>query len=174
MRPLLAMLLAVLLVSPDLAARDIHDWNNVRKLKHGTTVVVDLTNGDEYWGRIESVQENSLTLAVPDHTVAQASWVHTLDRAAIRQVVRSRGPVYLPDPRRWMIVGAVAGGAAGVTTGAIEDTQKRNQGRWLLGGVFGSMLGAMGGLVTAGCIAVVQLPRGMAQRDKVVYEAVTH
>lgn len=68
-----------------------------------------------------------------------------------------------------MTIGAVAGGAIGVGTGAIGDAKHGNNGRWLVDGFAGAVLGFFASCAVLAGVAVVhaaQLPR----HTKVIYE----
>jgi len=170
MRRTLAILLIALFFVPGLPARGQYDWNNVTKLKHGTRVAITLWNGDDLSGRIDSVGDASLRLAVPDPTNPQGSWIHTIDRTGIQRIVRVVPPPKLPDPAKAAVVGAVAGGAIGVTSGAISDAKNGYQGRWVLGGFFGALGGATVGVMTAAVIGIAQFPSALAHHTTLIYE----
>ncbi|HEV2206029.1 MAG TPA: hypothetical protein VGR36_05790 [Candidatus Acidoferrales bacterium] len=173
MRRVLTALLVALLLCPDLPARDVHQWRNVQKLKRGTPVQVVLWNGTDVYGRIHSVSANGIEVSVPDSVTAKSNWIQAVHRPSVREVVRRSGQMYLPDPHRWMIAGAVAGAAGGVASGAISDARHGYQGRWLFGGLIGSFGGAMLGVMSAAVVAIVQLPAAIAHRQRVIFEAQT-
>ena len=166
MRRTFTVLLIVLLLVPELPARGKGDWENVKKLKSGTTIEIFLWSGESLHGEIDAVTDTGLQLAPPYRH--QAGALHEVDRKTIRSIVRFREP-YLPDSRRWMITGAVAGGAVGVAAGAIGDIRRRGNYHWIEGAFGGTVLGF---LVSCGALAAVgafDIGR-LARRRKVVYE----
>jgi hypothetical protein len=131
MRRTLAVLLTVLLFVLELPARTNRDWTKVETLKPGSAVLVMLWSGEDLTGRFSSATNSALVLTLTG-TIGSP---RTIDRANIRRVVRIRRPS-LPDPGKWMIVGAVAGGAIGATSGAIRDANHhQNNGGWFIGGL---------------------------------------
>jgi hypothetical protein len=166
MRRTLATLLIALLLALELPARSNRDWESVKKLKPGTTVEILLWSGQYLSGKIDAVTDAGLQLAPPGRH--QAGWLHEVDRASIRRIVRIHHP-YLPDSRRWMLTGALAGGAVGVTAGAVADIRHGGNYHWFEGALGGAGLGFLvscAALATVGTADVAQLPR----HRKVVYE----
>jgi hypothetical protein len=166
MRRTLTALLVVLLLALELPARSNRDWENVKKLKPGTTVEILLWSGQVLSGEIDSVTDAGLQLAPPGRH--QAGLLHEVDRAAIRRIVRLHHP-YLPDSRRWMLTGALAGGAVGVTAGAVADIRHGGNYHWFEGALGGAALGFLvscAGLAAVGTVDVARL----ANHRKVVYE----
>jgi hypothetical protein len=143
-RRTLAVLFTVLLFSPHLPARTHHDWANVEKLRPGTEVRILLWSGGNLSGHVYNVSQSGLQLASCFPPQTSGSWLHTIDRATIRKIVSNSEPK-LPDPGKWMAVGAVAGGLVGVTTGGFN----RN------GESYNGFTGALGG---AGMGAFAALP----------------
>jgi hypothetical protein len=167
-RTLIALLIALLLV-PDLPARGNHDWDNVKKIKPGTTLEIQLKSGDQFYGELDQVSDSGLRIYAADNNSAQTNWQHDLDRKQIRRIVRFRRSSHLPNPTRWMAIGAVAGGAIGVGAGAIGDAKHGNNGRWLVDGFAGALLGFFASCAVLAGVAVVhaaQLPR----HTRVIYE----
>src|ERR1700730_9410752 len=109
MRRRLAAMLIVLLLVPELPARNNRGWENVKKLKRGTSVEILLWSGENLSGAIDGVSDAGIQLAMDDASAAQVGWLRDFDRARIRRVVRVREH-NLPDSRRWMAIGAVTGG----------------------------------------------------------------
>ena len=166
MRRTIAALMIVLLLAPELPARSSRDWENVKKLKPGATVEILLWNGQNLSGEIDAVTDTGLQLAPPDRH--QAGLLHEVGRTTIRRIVRLREP-YLPDGRRWMVTGAVAGGAIGLTAGAVADVRHGGNYHWFEGAFGGAGLGFLvscAGLAAVGAVDVGRL----ARRRKVVYE----
>jgi hypothetical protein len=167
MRTILAALLIVLLSAPDLPARGNGDWENVKKLKPGTTVEVFLWSGDRLRGEIDSVSDAKLQIATMDRSAAQTNWRRDLDRTGVRKIVRFHYAQPL-DPRKWMIGGAVAGGAVGLGTGVATDINQHQKYHWFEGALAGALLGFCAGLVA---LAVADGAR-LGRRRQVVYEDV--
>jgi outer membrane usher protein FimD/PapC len=167
-RQILAILLAALLAAPAVPARDAHDWANVKKLNPGTPVRVLLWSGESLGGELDAVSDSTLRLSVADRSAPQTGWSRTLDRASIHRVSRARhnDP---PNPKRWLIGGTVAGGAAGIAVGAAQDANRGTTGRWLLGGFAGAVLGFLAAVAAVGTVAIVKTARNASQ-VRVIYE----
>ncbi|HKN59775.1 MAG TPA: hypothetical protein VJW93_01260 [Candidatus Acidoferrales bacterium] len=170
MRRTLTALLIVLLLAPEVPARGNRGWQNVKKLKPDTPVLISLWSGENLRGLIDNVSDTGLRLAVPDRTNSQVSWERTVDRATIHKIVRLRDLPNLPDRHKWMVAGAVAGATLGVTTGAISDAKEGYQGGWIIGGLAGGLFGAMAGNVAAGLVGIGEATPALLRRRKVVYE----
>jgi outer membrane lipoprotein SlyB len=168
MRRTLATLLIVLLFAPELPARSNRDWENVKKLKHGTSVQILLWSGENLSGEIDAVSDAGLRLSIPDRSVRGASWLREADRASIRMIVRVRHH-HLPDPHRWMRVGTVAGTAIGATAGAVADVKQGDNYHWLEGAFGGALAGFAVSDMALGAVAIVDSARTLSGR-KVVYE----
>jgi len=166
MRRTLATLLIILLLAPELPARSNRDWENVKKLKPGTTVEILLWSGQYLNGEVDAVTDVGLQLAPPGRH--QAGSLHEVDRTTIRRIVRLRHP-YLPDSRRWMLTGALAGGAVGVTAGGVADIRHGGNYHWFEGALGGAGLGFLVACAALAAIATVDVAR-LADRHKVVYE----
>ena len=162
MRRTLAVLLAVLWLANDLPAQSKHDWNNLQKLKPFTELRVMLWNGEILTGRLFTVSNSELRLTSPDAT----SSPRDLARHSIRKVIRTRQHK-LPDPAKWMITGAIAGGAIGATSGAIHDaTHHENNFSWFTGGLAGAALGFFVSCAALAGVGAVEL----FHHESVVYE----
>lgn len=171
MRHSLATTFVLLLLCPGVLARDIHNWGNVTKLKRGTPVLLVLRSGRDVTGQIESLTDSTVQLGVPDSDNYQAGWIQTIERTAIRKVVRMRRPLYYPDTQHWIVAGALVGGSAGVASGAISDIRHGNQARWLIGGFVGSFAGASLGGAAAIVVVLAQIPGALLGRNKLIFEA---
>jgi hypothetical protein len=171
MRRTLAAVLVILLFVPTLPARSDHDWQNAEKLKRGTTVEVLLSSGENIRGEVEGVSDTGMQIAAVGGNVdLRVGWLRDVDRASVRRIVRIRQTKF-PDARRWMIIGAVAGGAIGVTTRAVGDIEHGNNGRWILGGLGGAGLGFLvscAALAAVGTVEAAQVPR----HRQIVYESI--
>jgi hypothetical protein len=163
---MLATLLIILLFAPELPARGSHDWDDVKKLKRGTVVEISLWSGDYLRGDVESVSDSKLQIATTDPSAAQTNWLRDLDRNAVRKIVRP-SDAQLHDPRRWMIGGAVAGGAVGLGIGVHTDINQHQKYQWFEGAFAGAVLGFVAGLVALAVADTAQL----GHRHQVVYEA---
>ena len=163
MRRALAILLSVAVFAPHLSAQSTRSWENVEKLKPGTPLRILLWNGEQISGKVDGTSETELRLIMRD---SERTIDRTIDRSEIRRIVRIRHGD-LPDPDRWMIRGALIGGAIGVTQGAIRDsTHHSNQGSWLTGGLAGAVLGFFASCAALTGVGVVAL----VHHDTVVYE----
>ena len=169
MRRTLTTMLIVLLFVPELPARSNHDWHKVKNLKSGTTVEVLLSSGENISGEVGGVSDTGMQIAATSGNVdPRVGWLRDVDRASVRRIVRFRR-TNLPDQRRWMIAGAVAGGAVGVTVGAVGDIRHGDNGRWLLGGLGGAGLGFLVSCAALAAVATVEVAR-IPGRRQVVYE----
>ncbi len=165
---ILVTTVTVLLFSPELFARDKHSWEQVEKLKPGSSVLVSLWNGDILSGHVVGVSSTGLRLSSfypPGPGISQEP---KIDRAAIKRVVLLRGNK-LPDPGTWMLAGTLIGGGVGVTAGAIQDATGRNNGNWVTGGLRGAAAGFLGSCVVLTGVGATALVR----HNKVVYESKT-
>jgi hypothetical protein len=169
MRRTLTAVLVVLMFVPTLPARNNNDWQNAEKLKRGTTVEVLLSSGENIRGEVADVSDTGMQIATEGgNTDPRVGWLRDVDRASVRRIVRIRQSKF-PDSRRWMIAGAVAGGAVGVTTGAVQDAEHGNNGRWILGGFAGAVGGFFVACVALAAVATVQVAQRPTHRQ-VVYE----
>src|SRR3984885_6262015 len=135
MRRMLVAVLVSLLLVPTLPARSKRDW---KKLKAGAAVEVSLWTGESLSGEVESVSDTGMQVAaVGGNIYPRVGWLRDFDRRNIRSVARGREHS-LPDSKKWMIAGTLAGGAIGVTTGAVRDAEHGNNGRWIVGGFAGA------------------------------------
>jgi len=168
MRRTLTAVLIVLLFAREVPARNNHNWENVEKLKHGTTVRVLLWSGEELSGEVDAVSNVGLQLATVGSSGPGVGRLRHIDRTSIRRIVRIRKP-NLPDPKRWMIRSAVAGGAIGLTAGAVSDIKHGDNYHRFGGALGGAELGffaSCAALTAVGAVDLAQAVRG----EKVVYE----
>lgn len=157
---------AVLMLTSGLHARDKHNWENVGKLKPGSSVLVVLWKGDTLSGRLVDVSSSGLRLSSSYPPPPGTSPTFRIERNTIKTIVLLRNR-RLPNPGRWMLTGALVGGGVGVTAGAIRDATDRNNGRWLTGGLAGAGVGFLGSCAVLTGVGVAALLR----HNKVVYEA---
>ena len=68
-----------------------------------------------------------------------------------------------------MIAGAAAGGAAGVGVGIARDAKYGNNGRWVVDGFAGAVLGFFGSCVALAGVAAFHLTQSPGHH-KVIYE----
>jgi hypothetical protein len=169
MRRMLVAVLVSLLLIPTLPARSKRDWENVKKLKIGAAVEVSLWTGESLSGEVESVSDTGMQVAAVGGNIdPRVGWLRDFDRRNIRSVARVREHS-LPDSKKWMIAGTLAGGAIGVTTGAVRDAEHGNNGRWIVGGFAGAVLGFGVSCAALGAVALVDTTRGLHRRE-IVYE----
>jgi len=169
MRRSLTALLIVLLLAPEISARNNSDWENVRKLKQGTYVEISLWSGENLSGKIQDVNNTGLQVATADRSGPGVGWLRDVDRASVRTIVRFRRP-YVPDGKRWMVTGAAGGALIGVAVGAVSDAEHGNNSRWLLSGLGGAGLGLLASFVALAAVGAVDTAQGIHRRS-VVYEA---
>ena len=167
-RTLIALLVALLMV-PDLPARTNHDWDNVKKIKPGTILEIQLKSGDHVYGELDQVSDSALRIYAADNNSAQTNWQRDLDRKQIQRIVRFRRSSDLPNPAHWMAIGTVAGGAIGVGAGAIGDAKHGNNGRWLVDGFAGAVLGFFASCAVSAGVAVVHAAQ-LPHHTNVIYE----
>jgi hypothetical protein len=168
MRRTLTAVLIVLLVARELPARSNHNWENVKKLKSGSTVRVLLWSGEELSGAVDGVSNVGLQLATVGSNGPGVGWLRNIDRTSIRRIVRIRKS-NLPNPQRWMIRGAVAGGAIGLTAGAVSDIKHGDNYHWFEGTLGGAGLGFFASCAALLAVGTVSLAQGV-RGQKVVYE----
>lgn len=168
MRRTLIAVLIVLLLARELPARSYHNWENVKKLKPGTPVRVWLWSGEHLSGAVDAVSNVGLQLAMAGSNGPGVGWLHDIDRTSIRRVVRIRKS-NLPDPKRWMIRSAVAGGAIGLTAGAVSDIKHGDNYHWFEGGLGGTGLGFFASCAALLVVGTADLAQGV-RGERVVYE----
>ena len=164
-----ACLFAALFLATYLPARTHNDWQNVKKLKSGTPVSILLWSGDAIHGRVNAVDDTGLRIVAFDRTNSGIDSPLDVNRATVSRIVRIRQP-HLPDPGRWMIMGALVGGVIGVTSGAIYDGTHHANGRWLTGGMAGAGLGFFASCASLAAVGAVDVGTLVFHHDKVVYE----
>jgi len=173
MRRMLVPVLISLLLVPTLPARSKRDWENVKKLKTGAAVEVSLWTGESLSGEVEGVSDTGMQIAAVGGNInPRVGWLRDFDRGNIRSVARWREH-NLPSSKRWLIAGTLAGGAIGVTQGAVRDAEHGNNGRWIVGGFAGAVLGFVASCAALGVVAVVDTTRGLHRRE-IVYEDQGH
>lgn len=168
MRRVLTALLVVLLLCPDLPARDIHKWQNVEKLRRGTTVDVVLWNGGEIKGEFEFATDSSVQVAASNVDAYDPRSIQTIDRASIRRVIRLRAALYVPNEHLWGAIGAVGGGAAGALSAGISYGDGFHA---FFGGLGGALFGWVGAMVASVVVVLAQMPRAFSHHPKVIFEA---
>lgn len=169
MRRTLAIALVTLLIAPNLSATR-NDWRSVKKLKPDTPVQIQLWNGNFKTGDLTEATNDSVQLYTADQSNLQSSWQTTIPRNDIHRIYALRRHAHLPDSNRWMIAGAAVGGVIGVGAGAASDIKHGNNGRWVVGGLAGAILGfvaATAALAVVGTYELTKLPR----HTKLIYES---
>jgi hypothetical protein len=156
-------ILIVLLLVPALPAKSNPDWNNLKNQKPGTPVQIFLWGGDILFGQFEDATDSDLRIATRDTSGSSVNWLRAIQRSNIQQITCVRKP-NLPDPRKWMLVGAAAGGAVGLAGGAIADARNGGGYHWFEGAFGGALFGFLiscGALTSvAGVTAARDLHRG--------------
>jgi hypothetical protein len=169
MRQALAVLIAILLLVPKLAAKNNNDWARVKKLKRGTSVEILLWSGGIVRGKIDGVTDAGLNLDMIDRGNSQIGLQHELDRAGIHEITTVR-QLSLPDSHRWIVTGAVAGAGIGLAGGAVADIRHGGNYHWLEGAFGGALAGLLLSCLALGAVGVVDLGHA-DHREKVVYSA---
>jgi hypothetical protein len=164
----LAAVLILLLLARELPSRSNHNWENVKKLKPGTIVRVLLWSGEEPSGAVDAVSNVGLRVATVGRNGPGVGWLRDIDRTRIRRIVRIRKS-NLPDPKRWMVRSAVAGGAIGLTAGAVSDIKHGDNYHWFEGALGGAGLGFFASCAALLAVGTVDLAQGV-RGEKVVYE----
>ena len=164
MQRVLIILLAILSFTPAVFAKSKYNWNHVEKLKPGTAILISLWNGRLINGSVDAVGPASLRIDTADPDLGVGS-LEELNQADIRRIVRIRPN--LPDPERWMLIGTLAGGGVGLTSGAIYDAAHHENYHWFTGGLAGAGLGFFGSCAILAGVGVVDLFR---DHNRLVYE----
>ena len=135
----LAVLIAVCVLSElALAKNNINDWNNVRILEIGSTIVVKTKQGEKYEGKLDLATVDSLSIVVTvPHVIRR---VIDLRKDEIREV-RTKLPRVASTA-----IGAGIGLGVGVGLGQIIDSKDKfgedpGLGKFV-GGFVGTLLGA--------------------------------
>jgi hypothetical protein len=140
-RSLSALLVILCLSQISLAKNNVHDWNNVRIIDIGSTIVVKTKQGEKYEGKLDLATVNSLSIAVTVPRVMRK--VIDLRKDEIKEVRTklSRGAS--------TAIGAAIGLGVGIGLGQIADsTDKYGEDPGLgklVGGFVGVLWGALGG-----------------------------
>jgi hypothetical protein len=167
---LIVIPLLVVLFVPDLPARNNTDWNNVKRLKRGASVEILLWSGENLRGKIDEVSDAGVQLTMMiDRGNPQLGIQYQFERTTIRRIVTVR-QLDLPDPKRWIVTGTVAGGGIGFVGGAIADVTHGTNYHWLTGGFGGAIAGLLVSCVAVAAVGGVDMARAR-QREKVVYSA---
>jgi hypothetical protein len=161
-------LLMVLFVT-DLPARNNTDWNNVKRLKRGAPVEILLWSGENLREKIDEVSDAGVQLAMIDRSNPHLGIQYQFERTSIRRIVTVR-QLNLPDSKRWIVTGTVAGGGIGLVGGAIADVTHGTNYHWLTGDFGGAIGGLLISCVALAAVGGVDVARAK-QREKVVYSA---
>lgn len=142
-RSVSALLVVLLLSQISPAKNNVNDWNNVRLLDIGATIVVKTKQGEKYEGKLELATVNSLSIAVTVPRVMRQ--VIDLRKDEIKEVRTklSRGAS--------TAIGAAVGLGVGIGLGQIADSKDKygedpGLGKFV-GGLLGVLWGAVGGAV---------------------------
>lgn len=173
MHRLIAVLIMLPILAPELssglAARNTADWDKVKRLKQGSAIEVLLHDGTYLHATFYSAIDSGLEISVADRSDPQFSFTHEVERSSVRRIVQVRVR-QLPDAKRWMITGALAGGGVGLVGGAIADVTHGTNYHWLTGGFGGAIAGLLVSCVAVAAVGGVDMARAR-QREKVVYSA---
>ena len=138
-RPLSVLLVILLLSQLSLAKTNTHDWNIVRILELGSTIVVKTKQGERYEGKLENAALDSISIVVDVPRVMRQ--VIKLPKDEIKEVLAKLSPV---------VSGAIGSGiglGVGIGLGQIIDSKdKYGEDPGLGKGVMG-FLGLMFGAV---------------------------
>jgi len=151
----LAVLISVCVLSElALAKNNINDWNNVRILEIGSTIVVKTKQGEKYEGKLDLATVDSLSIVVTvPHAMRQ---VIKLRRDEIKEV-RSKLPRFVSGA-----IGAGIGLGVGIGLGQIADSKDKYGEDPGLGKFVGGFLGTLFGVAIGG---------GIGLGSKKIYEA---
>jgi hypothetical protein len=116
-RSVSALLVIFLLCEFGLAKTNTNDWNNVRILDHGSTVIVKTKQGEKYEGTVDVATVNSLSVVVTVPHVMRR--VIDLRKDEIKEV-RTKLPRVATTA-----IGAGAGLGIGIGLGAIADSKDK-------------------------------------------------
>lgn len=151
----ISVLLVVLLLSQiSLAKNNVHDWNNVRILDIGSTIVVKTKQGEKYEGKLDLATVDSLSIVVKVPRVMQQ--VISLRRDEIKEVRTKFSRIAETG------IGAGIGLGVGIGLGAIADSKDKYGEDPGLGKAVGVLLGATLGAALGG---------GIGFGSRKVYEA---
>lgn len=143
-RPVSVLLVVLLLSQISLAKNNVHDWNNVRILDIGSTIVVKTKQGEKYEGKLDLATVDSLSIAVTVPRVMRQ--VIDLRKDEIKEVRTklSRGAS--------TAIGAGIGLGVGIGLGQIADSKDKYGEDPGLGKLVGGMLGILWGALGGGAI----------------------
>ncbi len=150
-----ALLVILLLSEISFAKNNINDWNNVRILEIGSTIVVKTKQGEKYEGKLDRATVASLSIVVTVPHVMRR--VIDLRKGEIREV-RTKLPRVTSTA-----IGAGIGLGVGVGLGQIIDSKDKygedpNLGKLTLG-FLGTLFGSLaGGGIGFGSKKVYQAP----------------
>ena len=140
-RSISALLVILLLSELGFARSNVHDWNNVRILDIGSTIVVRTKQGEKYEGKLDVATVSSLSIIVTVPRVMRQ--VIDIRKDEIKEVRTklSRGAS--------TAIGAGIGLGVGIGLGQIADSKDKygedpGLGK-LVGGLVGILWGALGG-----------------------------
>lgn len=141
-RSISALLVILLLSELSFAKSNVHDWNNVRILDIGSTIVVKTKQGEKYEGKIELATVSSLSIVVTVPRVMRQVIDFRVDEIKEVRTKLSRGAS--------TAIGAGIGLGIGIGLGQIADSKDKygedpGLGKFV-GGLLGVLWGAVGGM----------------------------
>jgi small nuclear ribonucleoprotein (snRNP)-like protein len=154
-RKLLSAFIALSLLSQvAFAKNNLSDWNNVRILDIGTTIVVKTKAGERYEGRLKKVEADSLAVVVEVSRAMRR--VIDIRRDEVKQIRTKLSRTAS------VVVGTAVGVGVGITLGAIADSKDRYGEDPGLGKSVGALLGLLFGSIAG---------TGLSLSGRKVYEA---
>jgi len=151
---LLNFLAIILCCEFAVAKTNINDWNNVRILEPGTTILVKMKQGDKYEGTLDVTSASSLSIVVKVPHAMQRTIDLRMDEIKEVRAKLSRGAS--------TAIGAGIGLGIGIGLGAIADSRDKYREDPGLGKV---ALGLVGALVGSA------FGRGFGFGSRKIYEA---
>jgi hypothetical protein len=167
MRHGFTMLLAILILAPNLSADSRHSWNAVEALKPGTFVQVEMWSKKSFRGRIDSVSDSQITLVPDSYGAGSPLPARAVGREEIRRVFRVHEAPHLPNPLVCAVAGALSTGLAlgieeGIEGGAVGA---------MFGGGVGALGGALLGEMACGVVGIVKAMPALAHPRSLIYRA---
>jgi hypothetical protein len=169
MRQWIVALMIFPMLAPELPARTNTGWDQVKRLKQGSAIELLLRDGTYLHATFYSATDSGLEISVADRSDPQFSFTHDVERTSVRRIVQVRVR-QLPEAKRWMITGALAGGGVGLVGGAIADGTHGTNYHWLAGGFGGAIAGFFVSCVALAAVAGVESAKGR-RRTKIVYDS---
>ena len=149
------VVIILLLSSQTFAKTNVHDWNNVRALQLGSTIVVKTKQGERYEGKLDYAGLDSITIVVDVSRVMRR--LITISKDNVKEV-RAKLPRIASS-----VIGAGIGLGVGIGLGQIIDSKDKygedpGLGKAVMG-FFGVLFGtAIGGGLGFGNKKIYQAP----------------